>query len=368
MTQTSPLRFRPEFEHPEPDEAATDAQLDAQLAKVREITFAHSGHPTRSVHAKAHGLLRGRFTVNADLPSVLAQGLFAAPGSFDAVLRFSTIPGDVLDDSVSTPRGVALKLIGVEGERLPGSAGERTQDFLMVNAPAFAAPTAKKFLGNLKLAAATTDRFEGAKILLSHVARTAEAVVEAFGGKSALIVTLGGQKSVHILGETFYSQTPFLYGDYIAKFSLVPASPDLLALGAAKFDVDDGKDALREGVRSYFATHAGAWDFKVQLCADLDAMPIEDASVVWPEQRSPYLTVGRLDVPAQDSWSAENQAAIDDGMAFSPWDGLAAHRPLGSINRARRDTYAHSARFRSDKQGQGAALHPLGAAPPDPHS
>lgn len=36
-------------------------------------------------------------------------------------MRFSTNPGDMLDDKVSTPRGLAIKLIGVEGARLPGS-------------------------------------------------------------------------------------------------------------------------------------------------------------------------------------------------------------------------------------------------------
>ncbi len=33
-------------------------------------------------------------------------------------------------------------------------------------------------------------------------------------------------------------------------------------------------------------------------------------------------------------------------MAFSPWHGLAAHRPLGSIMRMRRMAYEMSAKFR----------------------
>src|SRR5258708_6928935 len=41
-------------------------------------------------------------------------------------MRFSTIPGDILDDSVSTPRGLAIKVIGVEGERLEGSEARST--------------------------------------------------------------------------------------------------------------------------------------------------------------------------------------------------------------------------------------------------
>jgi hypothetical protein len=348
---TEPVRFQPSMEHMEENEADTDLALDEQMRKVRETTFAHSGHATRSVHAKSHGLLRGTVTVLDNVPPVLKQGLFAQPGSYQAVLRFSTIPGDVLQDSVSTPRGVALKVIGVPGPRLPGSEGDTTQDFIMVNGPAFAAPTAKKFLGNLKLLAGTTDKAEGAKIALSHVMRVIEAVVEAFGGKSGTVATLGGQPAVHILGETFYSQTPFLFGPYIAKFSLAPISPGLTALTGTKLDIDATANMLRQSVRQYFAAQGGEWELRVQLCTDLDAMPIEDASVAWPEERSPYVAVARVSCEPQDSWSADSRRAIDDGMAFSPWHGLAEHRPLGSVNRARKDTYAHSAAFRGSHTG-----------------
>jgi hypothetical protein len=31
------------------------------------------------------------------------------------VIRLSTTPGDILDDTVSTPRAPALKIVGVEG-------------------------------------------------------------------------------------------------------------------------------------------------------------------------------------------------------------------------------------------------------------
>src|SRR5260370_32130719 len=89
---------------------------------------------------------------------VFAQGLFAKPGRYPIVMRFSTLPGDILDDSVSTPRGLSVKIIGVEGERLSGSEGDVTQDFVLVNGPAFGAPTPNKFLPVLTLLATTTDK------------------------------------------------------------------------------------------------------------------------------------------------------------------------------------------------------------------
>ena len=346
--QAAPLRFSPSMEVPAEDEAATNQGLIEQMLKVCQTTFENSGHASRSVHAKAHGVLHGELVVHGSLPAELAQGLFAKAGTYPMVMRFSTLPGDILDDSVSTPRGLAVKVIGVEGARLPDTASDVTQDFILVNGPAFSAPTPEKFLGSLKLLASTTDKAEGAKIALSAVARGTEAALEAVGGKSATLTTMGGQPRTNILGETFYSQVPFLFGEYVAKFSIAPVF-DLTTLTGAS--IGDSPDALREAVSAHFGTHGGEWDFRVQLCTDLDAMPIEDASVAWPEDASPYVTVARLKVGPQDSWSAEAVRTVDDGLAFSPWHGLAAHRPLGGVNRARNTTYVASAKFRGERNG-----------------
>ena len=42
---------------------------------------------------------------------------------------------------------------------------------------------------------------------------------------------------------------------------------------------------------------------------------------------------------------------VDDALSFSPWHGLAAHQPLGGVNRVRRDTYDFSADFRGAFNG-----------------
>ena len=347
---TTPLRFSAGMETPEATEAETNAALIEQLTKISQTTFEHSGHAIRSVHAKSHGVLRGELTVLDGLPPELAQGLFSKPASYPVAMRFSTLPGDILDDSVSTPRGLAVKVIGVQGARLPGSEDDVTQDFVLVNGPAFSAPTPAKFLGNLKLLAATTDKAEGAKKAISAVARGTEAVIEAFGAKSPKITTMGGQAETHILGETFYSQVPFLYGDYVAKISVAPIF-DLSTLKDAPLDANGNPNALRTAVAEHFATKGGEWEVRVQLCTDLTTMPIEDASVAWPEEASPYITVARLAVKPQPSWDPAAIAAIDEGLAFSPWHGLAAHRPLGGVNRARNTTYTRSAEFRGRHNG-----------------
>ena len=347
---TSPLRYDPSFEQPEPDEADTTAELVATMRHIADITWKDEHHGLRTVHAKSHGLLSGELHVPV-LPEELAQGAFARPGTFGAVMRFSTNPGDILDDAVSAPRGLALKLIGVAGERLPGSENEVTQDFVMANAPAFSAATPKKFLGSLKLLAKTTDTPQVFKKALSAVLRGVEAGLEAVGTKSVTAISLGGQPLVHILGETFYSQVPVMYGPYIAKVSVAPESAELTALTGQHVALHGRANALREEVAEFFRERGGTWLIRVQLCTDRDTMPVEDASVPWPEEESPYRIVGRLVVPPQTSWSDARSRAVDDGHAFSPWHGLADHRPLGGIMRARKPAYEMSSELRGERNG-----------------
>ena len=102
------------------------------------------------------------------------------PAGYDAVMRFSSAPGDLLPDSVSTHHGLGIKVAGVEGEQLPGGEGD-TQDFLMANGKAFNAPDPKSFLKNLKLLAGTTDQVEGLKVALSKALRAVETGLESVG-------------------------------------------------------------------------------------------------------------------------------------------------------------------------------------------
>jgi hypothetical protein len=344
----TPVFYDAAFEVLEDDESDTGHELNRTLLDISDTTFRDTGLGLRSVHAKSHALLRGTLQV-LDVRQPYAQGLFAAPKELPVVIRVSTSPGDLLDDRVSTPRGFALKVIGVEGDRLAGSEGSVTQDFLLVNGPAFLAPNAKKFMGSLKLLASTTDRLPRLKRAFSALLRGTESVIETAGGESGTLKGLGGHPKTHPLGETFFSQVPFLYGPYIAKWSVVPVTPALQALKDSPVDLDDKPDGLRDAVNAYFATQGAEWELRVQLCTDLATMPIEDASVVWPEDESPFVAVARIIVAPQTAWSPALSAELDDGLAFSPWHGVSAHRPLGSINRVRRAAYQSSADARSPR-------------------
>lgn len=346
----APIHYHPALDAADPREGeAIDALKDVFAGMARTVAE-HEGHAYRAVHAKGHALLEAVFEVDRDLPPELAHGLFGQPRRYRALVRLSSPPAEQLPDTVSTPRAIAVKVLAVPGGRVEGGSGGDSQDFLMVNAPAFSAPDPATFLRAARLLAATTERMPRTKEVISSTLRGAGAVLEKAGVESGALRGLGGEPMRHPLGETYFSQVPFLYGPHVAKFSLAPVSPALLALEDTRLPAD--VDAQRDAVRDFFATLEGSveWALRVQLCRDPARMPVDDPSVEWSEDASPWQQVARLVVPRQVSWSDDSQAA-DDRLAFSPWNALLDHRPLGAINRARREVMAVSRALRTAWNG-----------------
>jgi len=343
----APIHYRPEVEQLQADEQETVKGLNETFDVILNRTAEDYGHAVRAVHAKSHGVLEGELLVDSNLPAELAQGLFAAPGVHRVLIRLSTNAGDILPDAISLPRGLAMKVFDVPGERLPRSEGS-AQDFIMINGKVFLAPTAKKFLNNLKLLANTTDRLEGTKKAISATLRGVRHAFEAVGAEPpAALASLGGAPNAEPLGETYYSATAFRYGDYMAKFSLTPIAPAMTALTGKEIDVDGRENAIREEVQKEMRGIDAVWEFRVQLCRDLDKQPIEDPTVEWDEADAPFIRVATMRVSAQDSWAAEGVERINEETRFSIWTGIIAHQPLGNVNRARKATYRHSADFRA---------------------
>ncbi|WP_413730943.1 catalase family protein [Sodalis sp. RH22] len=340
--------FTPSVETYRPDEEQTHRQIADVFKHIIGKTHRDLGHAQRGVHAKSHALLQGRLVVHSSLAPELAQGIFARPRSYDVLLRISTIPGDVLRDGVSLPRGLAIKVLDVAGERLPGSENDLTQDFLLATGPAFTAADSRAFLKNLKLLAATTGRAEWAKAALSAVLRPLVRALKTLDVNTGLLQALGGYPLTNPLGDRYFTQVASRFGDYIAKLDVVPESANFLALAGKAFALAGRRDALREEVARILAREGGAWTLRAQLCRDLAENPVEDASVAWPEQDNPYLPLASIIVEPQQSWSPGRSRAMDDGLSFQPWHGVTAHRPLGDIMRARRLAYPVSVAQRSD--------------------
>src|SRR5947209_1396403 len=151
-----------------PDEDKTFSELAAVMRHISEIINDRARNAFRSVHAKSHALLKAQMTVLSDIPTPLQQGIFQPGGSYPVIMRFSTNPGDILPDSISSPRGLGVKLVGVvNGDMAPHHAGQVTQDFVLVNAKAFGAPDAAGFLKIAKLLEQHVTDSESLKQLVS---------------------------------------------------------------------------------------------------------------------------------------------------------------------------------------------------------
>jgi hypothetical protein len=347
------VRYEPSLEQALDEEETLMRRLDAMMVDLARLVHAKHGHAFHGTHAKLTGLLTGRFEVLSDLPPELAQGMFAFPKTYDAVVRLAPGAPEPLTDQASGQRGLSIKVMGVEGERLPGFDETASQDWVLGLDPAFTAATARDFLDTFRFTGAQSPRLpEPAIVALSRAARGVEASLETVGAQAPNLKFFG-RPPAHPFAERFYTQAAVRYGAYVAKLAAMPSAATLAAVADAG-PPGSARDAFREAACTFVASRPVVYDIKVQLCTDREAMPIEDASVAWSETDSPYRTVARLTLPPQIAWT-EARAAYDDRLAYNPGHALRMHQPLGSIMRARMRAYRATQRFRLDANGLAAA-------------
>lgn len=318
-------------------------KIVAAMSKGSDAVAKRIGRTVRNSHAKAHGLVEADLQVNSDLPEELRQGLFRDPQRYRAIVRLAHAPGEPLDDSrVSSPRGLALKVLDVDGETLHG---EPTQDWLLNTGETFIARNAATFLAEITQTEASAPLPEGVKAAASATSRATNAALNAVGLNSAVLDFYGHPK-LNPLSETYFSQVPFRYGDYIAKLRARPVS----ALEPDEEVAVDSPDGLREIVTGELAEHGAEFAIEVQLCTNLHDMPVENAHAIWSQEESPYREVARLSIPRQSA-DPSSRERDENRLSFNPAHSLAAHRPLGSVQRARLKVYEVMARKRRDEQG-----------------
>ena len=309
------------------------------------------GHAIRVSHAKSHGFATGTLEVLGELPEPLKQGLFVEPKCYNVMVRLANVPGEIITDAVSTQRGMAIKVLGVDGEMLPGHDGQHTQDFVLDTGDRFAAKDAQEFLATHLLLEHAPQIPDVVKETVSKTSFATNKALHALGKDSAHLDFFGSPR-IHPLAEAYYTQVPIRYGNYVAKLAVVPVAPEQVALETDVLDTAKDENALRTATVNYLRGNNAVFDIRVQLCTDLDKMPVEDGTAEWSEDESQYQTVARLTLPRQEAYSDARRTYGDDKLAFSPAHSLAAHRPLGSIMRARLRAYPEMSRHRRSQNGE----------------
>jgi hypothetical protein len=292
------------------------ARMDARFGKGRAL------HRKQVVGAVA------RFEVLGGLPRWAAQGVFERPGSYDATVRLSNGGAATASDRKPDVRGFAVRVDGVSG---PGALGKPStaQVFSTIHLKAFG------FSNGIDFSNFVLNAVKGPVAMFAWLTRR----FGLLGGPRFLGRMLKDFKVpfTSYATSSYQSTVPVANGAYAVRYRFVPAKGNGGdgPAGCADFGAEFS-DRLRSGPL--------AWDLQLQPFTSEDETPIEDATNEWP---SGFTTVARLTLPKQDLGSAGGKALQErvERDVFDPWVALAAHRPLGSVQRARKVIY-----FASEKQ------------------
>jgi catalase len=322
----------------DPDADLKNQSMDPAVTEiiedVRRIVAANRT-PTyqRDAHAKPHGCVRAVFEV-PEAEARYRHGLFAEPGRYQAWVRFSngTVPS--MSDTKADARGMAIKVMGVEGEQLldPRLSGS-TQDFLMVNSPQFFIRSIAEYVALEKQQADNTPfrYFFG------------DNSPNPFKWKMRqLYLGLSSRKTpgASPLSDQYFSMSAYRLGPHTIKFS-AKACEDLPAEGVDR----SNPNFLRDAMKAILRQRDACFQFMVQVRDEDKRMPVEDTTVAWSEKDAPFVPVARVFIPRQD-FDTPEQNALCENLSYNPWHGTEPHRPLGAINELRRDLYLHTAGFR----------------------
>jgi hypothetical protein len=299
------------------------------------------GQALRAGNTKTYGVVRGSFDVLPDIPEEMKVGVFARQRSYKTWVRFAgpgpLAPPDIKDNGILS---IGVKLMGVEGEKLIDD--ERwTQDFTGISSPTFTTPD---IIENLKLQKRILD---GTPILY---------FLSPFDSHLLDGIMQGLYSRTHSspLETPYYSCVAYLLGEARAMhYSIRPCSAE-----RSRIPRDFPDDYLRAAMASTLGKKAVEFDFMVQVQTDAHRMPIENASVEWPERLSPFVPVAKLRLPAQ-SFDSPEQLAFADNLSFNTWHCIAEHRPLGNQNRTRKTLYLELSKLRQSMNGT-QRLEPTG--------
>lgn len=315
-------------EYPPANEAIYVNDLTDRL-KAKIIADNPTDIMRRDAHPKMHGVVKAEFIVEPDLPDALRVGVFSAPRTYPAWIRFSNQNGTISPDIERDIRGMAIKLMGVPGTKLlEQESDETTQDFIVISTNVFVSKDAQEFDELIK--ALTGSAVARLVFFLTHWRVVWNLI------KSMKIVA-------NPLQIRYWSTTPYLLGIQAVKYSAIPVVDSPVSVPAKP-----SSDYLRDAMVAQLASGDAYFDFAVQVQTDADSMPIEDPGQAWSEAESPFRKVASIRIP-QQQFDSQAQREFGENLSYTPWHSLPEHRPLGGVNRARKVVYRAISIFRHEQ-------------------
>lgn len=324
---------------PPTEEAATKEILE--LVKAGYSKPKPADPTLRIIHAKQHGCVRAEFKINSDIPEKFRHGIFSEPGAvYPAWARLSNGAGKAQHDSMPDARGLAIKLMNVDGPKLADE--KETQDLLLQSSPIFFAADVAAYVKFMKFSA------KGGAAGVGDLIRSVNIKDPNDRREIKLLVTDSAANIKNPLTAEYFSALPQKLGPHAMKMKAAPCAPKGPEAGLRD---KLKKNFLNEVMTEQLAKSDACIELSIQLQTDAVEMPIENATVKWDPSLSPFVSVAKLYIPKQN-FSSERRQEFCQHISFNPWHSIEAHRPLGGLNRVRKLVYEHSQKYRLNLNNQ----------------
>ncbi|NUG52794.1 catalase family protein [Acinetobacter lactucae] len=312
--------------------------LAQNIAQVIEKSIREqytAGNALRDAHPKAHGCVRAEFHVSKNIPAQFAKGIFVPDQSYQAWIRFSNASNDATSADIDKDaRGIAIKLLGVSGQKILESEKQATtQDFIMINHPVFFANDAKRYLSFMN----DVNSRNMIRKLHIPVALGFKGTMNALGARNSQIA--------NPLYARYWSMVPYQLGlgndRQAVKYSVRACS-----VTPNNLPKNPPHDFLREALKNTLQNSDACMEFLIQPRTSSE-MLVEDAMTEWDEKAAPFYQVATIHIPKQNFDTLE-QNKFCENLSFTPWHALPEHKPLGAVNRMRKVIYENISRVRHD--------------------
>ena len=318
------------------DEAAQIQRSKEKFIKVIEEN--KTSYVARGAHAKGHACVRAYFDVLQTITPELQHGIFSSPGKrYKSWIRFSNGRSGMKGnhDAHKDAHGMAIKLFHIYDDALVrADDGTETQDFLMHDSPVFFAADIEDYNRFVESDDKILYFFAGINPFRWNLRELMHGLATL---KTPPVSPLWGQ---------YFSNTAYKLGPHNIKFSTksCEAVPEGAVQNTVEQDTGD-PDFLRKTMAKELQNGEACFEFRVQLQDPDKYMPIEDPSIEWKESDSAYVTVANITIPEQE-FDSEQQQQYCENLSYSPWNALSEHRPIGQLNRIRKEVYDASSKYR----------------------
>jgi len=300
---------------------------DVTIQKISNILTGHLKEQyagkkfLRDTHPKANACIQGDFVVDADIDAKYQHGIFMPGSSHHVWMRFSNAVEEITNDYEKDFRGLAMKLTGVDGERVATPGDEQhTQDFLFLGHDAFFAANPKEFFDFFDA------QFNGS--IISFFLTHPKGAYNIFSGQARYTNPL----NLHWNSVTSYALGPKHNDTFenVVRYAVRTCSTN----GGEAPD-EDKPDYLTTNLQNQLHHTEACLDFYIQPQVDPKKMPVENALVAWDQKLSPFIKIARITLPKQ-TFTSEAQKQFCENLSFNPGHALVENQPLGGINRARK--------------------------------